>query len=300
MGILQTRVRASVFCIAVIQMCAAICQPVYGRSDLQIVVPNGGFVAVPGQSLTVSVSGSASYLQVTIITTDPIGFSLPSSTTPYQIVVNIPANTPPGLYSMTAVGLLGPSRVAESDAVTLTASAIPDFTGIMAVKPIRMNLAVGDQKAIQVIDTSSGGSIHDLSNNPANTYVSSSPVIATVQSNELVTAVGIGIASILVNGTYNIPVRVGSGLGIVPLSVHVESGGRVQFFSHYSNPGGGHVSWSLNAGAPGAIDGNGLYSAPASVPQAQTVAGASQQRGAATLSEHNHKCDGAPPRFCRS
>ena len=190
----------------------AFAQAVPGQS-LRIVSPANGTVVHPGQSFRVAVSIARAFQQVLLMGESWIGASQMLASGPYEFTVRVPAKVAEArIYTLFAVGLIGPGQIANSAPLLLDTEP--------RSKPISLEIQeypyglefqqIGDSSSLLVEGKFSDASTMDMSQSTMTTYVSVTPAIATVDKYGTVTAIANGKTTITVNGVWRIPVTVGA------------------------------------------------------------------------------------------
>src|SRR3954451_12908971 len=89
-------------CLAAVALLAT--ARLHAEPSLQITSPADGTVVFPGQSVTVTVSASGTFLQVFLLSESPLGLSQVLSAPPYTFTLTIPPDIRPNKYAVTAAG----------------------------------------------------------------------------------------------------------------------------------------------------------------------------------------------------
>ena len=179
-------------------------------APLTITSPSSGAFVTSGQSITVTVTvaSGTNTNGLAIIGQDPIGSTdlHPVAGSTVAANLQIPANTPPGSYTITAVGSISSGALVMSAPINIVFERA-DLPTALSVPPGSMTFRfVGDKIPWTVIGTFTGGLLTDVTYSIHLTTTSANPSVATVQ-NGIVTAVGSGHTNI--NVTYgSITIRV--------------------------------------------------------------------------------------------
>jgi hypothetical protein len=231
------------------------------QSTLQITSPTNGTVFSPGQTITVSVSASTGLSAVFIVGENPIGFSAPLYTAPYQFSVPLPTTIRPKQYVLTAEGVVTPGHVVRSTPITIVVQRSDSPTSLR-LQPSVVNLDIGQNAYLRVVGTYSDNSTADLTQAASTTFVSNSPAIATVNAYGAVTAVSSGSTTILVNGTVVVPVTVAPAMEIAPRQKALYAGQSGGFYPTLANSSVPSVTWSISPPGVGSINSSRVYTAP--------------------------------------
>jgi hypothetical protein len=87
-----------------------------GQLSVQITWPADHTVVDPGQSLVVKVAATGgAYQLVSLLTGLPLKDDATLATAPYDFTIQIPADTEPGTYFITALGVVGTGQGTKSD-----------------------------------------------------------------------------------------------------------------------------------------------------------------------------------------
>ncbi|MGP0073033.1 MAG: Ig-like domain-containing protein [Bryobacteraceae bacterium] len=188
---------------AALAILPALSASLHAQSSLEITSPASGTVVYPGHVVGVTVSASGPPLEnVTVIGSDPIGFTKILNAPPYQFDVEIPARITPGQYRLSAMGTSHSSPPANfapilSEPITIDVER-PDLPVKITADSRQLGLNVGDRMPIRVYGTFTDGSVVDMSKSTQTTFVSQAPGIATVTGEGLVTAVAPGSTAIVI------------------------------------------------------------------------------------------------------
>jgi hypothetical protein len=171
---------------------------------LQITSPSNQSLVAEGQVVTITVSADPSVHNIWVLAEAPLPEVQPTSS-PTQFTMILPANVPPGLYQMGAIGV-GPSGDVESAPVLIDIER-PDAPVSITVNLTYLRLqGIGSQMPIHVFGTYADGTNLYLSNSTQTGLVSQSTRIATVSGASssgpgiaTVTAAGVGGTSITVS-----------------------------------------------------------------------------------------------------
>ena len=228
----------------------------------------------PGQSLTVTVvvSPNGAFQQVTVIGSDPVGFSQTLTAPPFQFSVQIPSNVRPGTYTLTASGLVTPGQVVNSDPIGIIVER-PDTPVSLRVEPSVLQLAFGHKGYLRVLATFGDGTTIDLTQSSLTAFSQPSPV-ANVGAYGIVTPVAAGSAYIGVTYrslTANVPVTVLPLLKVAPPQKYLYASQQQQFITQTTALTAPSVAWSISPAGVGSVDGTGLYTGPSPVQTQQYV-----------------------------
>jgi len=241
------------------------------QPSLQITSPANGADVQLGQTLTVIVAVSGTFVGMTVWATDPLPSAGGVSAPPYQFSIAVPSNIPLGTYYLTAWGVTGPGESVSSPqvAINIVGSGVPTLTA----QPSTLNFRfVGDQVPLQISARFATGSPVDATLSSGTTYMSNSTSVATANSQGIVTATGVGSTSILVSGTLLVPVTVPPPIVIAPPVVSLYPGDTEQFVAQLHIAAiTGTVSWSATPPGVGTISSTGLYTAPSPITAQQVV-----------------------------
>jgi hypothetical protein len=247
----------------------------FGQPSVQITSPTEGTVASPGQTLAVTVAASgANFQMVSVIGQAPLGFSGVLSAPPFQFSIQIPSDTSPRRYTLTAVGTIAPGQNVTSAPISIDVER-SDAPTAVNVEPALLMLRVSDPGFLRVVATYADDSTADVSQSTQIVYASDKPAVATVDSVGRVTAVGPGSASISIafgGNSVQVPVTVRQPVRVIPTTASVYTSQTEPYIAQLAMPAGTDptVTWSINPSL-GSIDSNGLYTAPSSVDSWQGV-----------------------------
>jgi hypothetical protein len=193
------------------------------QSVLHILSPASGLVVHPGQTVAITVGADSSVQRLVLIGQDPIGTARPTAggaagilaqgrgeTHPLQFLLTVPSAIRPGTYRVTAVGRTAVGPV-QSEPLALDIERPDDPTRIWAEPSSIQFTHVGDQIPLRVLGAFPDGSQSELTRSSRTKFASADPNIASITPNGMVTAVGEGKTSILMqtpSADYAIPVRV--------------------------------------------------------------------------------------------
>lgn len=173
-------------------------------APLTIMYPVNGNVVAPGQSITVTVTvaSGTSMKTLAIFGQDPLGsaelHSVVGSTASSNLP--IPGNTPPGSYTITAIGVNSAGELVKSAPISIVVERA-DFPTALSLSPRSISFRfVGDKLPWTIIGTFASG-FADVTYSNHLTTTSENPDVATVQ-NGMVIAVGSGHT--IINVTYGL------------------------------------------------------------------------------------------------
>jgi hypothetical protein len=126
-------------------------------------------------TVAVSVSGdSSSFTGVAIAGQNPIGVTQLLSAPPYQFVIQIPANIPPGAYTLSAVGGTASGQIIYSAPVSIDVER-SDAPLSLTVQPTMLQMAIGNSTGLRVLGKYGDGSTVDLTGSSSTSYASNDP-----------------------------------------------------------------------------------------------------------------------------
>ena len=169
------------------------------KPTIRITSPAEGAIFHPGDTVPVSVSTSgAKFIMMSIEVGTPIDNSQVLTAPPYKFSLHIPRDITPGLYVMTASGVIAPGQGAESKGVSIDVER-PDYPMTLNVEPITtIELKVGEEDVLSVVGKYKDGRTATLNGSTQIRFVSLTPKIVTVDKWGNVTAVGVGSTEIVV------------------------------------------------------------------------------------------------------
>jgi hypothetical protein len=267
--------RVSLARVAVVAMWSVAIGTAAAQSTLRITSPTEGTIVAPGSALTVSVEATPFAFQNIMILAAPIDFGDPIGSPPYTFHLSVPADTPSGIYTIEALGVVGPGNWVYSDSVTIDVERTDSPQKLTAVLKDLYLDGPGDSMGMQLKGDYADGSTADLTHSKWTTYNSYTPAVATVDANGVVTAVAPGYTPF--SAHYKdlelvFSATVAEPVSIAPRAAVLYGGGTQQFIAHASAGAADvTVTWSLGDGEPGSIDETGLYTAPATVTTPRTV-----------------------------
>jgi fibronectin type 3 domain-containing protein len=179
-----------------------------------ITSPATGTTVLAGQSLTISATILAGEFPsgVALLAQDPLG-SAPIQTvsgTSVSFTLPIPANTPPGPYLITVLGVNSAGAVIPSAQLSVDVEQAAQPSAITAYPTAIFMGSIGDTRTLTVIGSFSGNLQIDISKSSQLTTVSENSAIATAQ-NGTITGVAIGQTNIDISYgqiTLTVPVAV--------------------------------------------------------------------------------------------
>lgn len=193
------------------------------QSLLHILSPASGFVVHPGQTVAITVAADSSVQKVILTGPAPLGTGQLGTGGPAGIVargqgeahpiqfrLTIPNAIQLGIYHVTAIGKTSAGTV-ESEPLTLDVERTDNPIRIWAEPSSIQFTHVGDRIPLRVLGAFADGTQSDLTRSSKTTFASADPSVASVGADGMVTAVGEGKASILMQTSsvdYSIPVRV--------------------------------------------------------------------------------------------
>ena len=193
------------------------------ESAVRITSPAVGTLVRPGETIRVAVTADTSIEKMALIGEHPLGVGQILSgaapgiigrgqgeSRPIEFLVRVPSEIQPGSYRLTAIGRSSGGEV-ESAAVTVDIEKSDDPVKIWA-EPTRIQFTrVGERIPVRVLGEFADRSSEELTRSSKTTYVSSDPLVARVDEQGMVTAIGVGKTTIQVRtatSDYFIPIRV--------------------------------------------------------------------------------------------
>lgn len=165
---------------------------------LQITSPASGTIFNPGQTIQVTVTSPTNVaFEAVAVVGEPVGFSLATSL-PATFSLSIPRNTSCRLYTLTAFGTMSSGPEIDSPDVLIDVEGRGSPTSLHPYMPTISFDNLGETLPETISATFSHGDDCDVTESSKVVYSSSNPSIATVNATGMVTAVGIGEASIIV------------------------------------------------------------------------------------------------------
>ncbi len=187
--------------IVLVLPCAVAAQDTGGKPStgnlLQITSPVGGTVVSPGQTLSVTVTSSVAFSHVAVLA-EPIGISNIETSVPARFSLSIPSDISCRWYTLTAVGTTVSGQDVESPEALIDVEK-PDLpTSLYTQMPAIGFDNLGETFPVKISATFSDGSGYDVTESSRLVYNSSNINVATVNATGMVTALGVGKASIIV------------------------------------------------------------------------------------------------------
>jgi hypothetical protein len=178
-------------------------------ASLQISFPPSGTVVSPGQTLFILVAADPTVQQVSVVPEPPLPAAQAGSSAG-AFTLAIPAGLAPGPHDLRAIGVAG-GVVVKSDYLTLDVERSDDPVRLRTEPAILQLRNRGDHFPLRVIGTYGDGTQATLTASSRTVYSSDDPTVATVSPNGIVTAVGPGKTSIVINtpnASYSLQVQV--------------------------------------------------------------------------------------------
>lgn len=139
------------------------------------------------------------------ITSPPDVILLPSSP-PYRVTLQIPANTRPRAYHLTAIGAITPGitpgKFDDSDNVTIHVEPAAPPSNCRVEPNSAIDAKPGEEHVLRVLGVYAGGSEIDLTESKWARYQSEAPQIASVSKYGVITAVAPGRTHIRACGMF--------------------------------------------------------------------------------------------------
>lgn len=187
---------------------------------VRITSPVNRTVVHPGESLKVMVEPSPAdaFAGIGVIGVYPIGDSSVVTAPPFECTVAIPSDIRPGVYAITAAGMLGPGQKSGREAqwgrgvpsapITLLVERA-DQPVRLEVYPPTMRLQVGIKGYLSVTGVFADGQQVDLKESSTTIFTSDTPRVVTVDPKSIVNPMAPGSAKITVsNGKAKVEVPV--------------------------------------------------------------------------------------------
>jgi hypothetical protein len=191
-------------------------------AGLQITSPASGTVVTPGQTVFVSVTADPTVQQVALFPEPPLPEAQAGSS-PGEFTLVIPSGLVPGPHDLRAIGVAG-GVVVKSDYLTLDVEQPGDPVRLRTEPAILQLRNTADRFPLRVIGTYSDSSQAVLTASSRTAYSSDDSTVATVSPSGVVTAVGPGKTSVVVNtpnASYSLQVQV---LAAAPTSLFLGNG----------------------------------------------------------------------------
>jgi hypothetical protein len=182
---------------------------------VQITAPQAGASHAPGDLVIITVEATGGLTEVLVIGEGSVGLSaLAQGTSPFQLSMTLPAELSPGSYGLVAVGLPASGPPVYSPAVRIAVELTVSPSSILTA-PRSVNLAyLGATANVHVSGLLANGTSATLNGSSQIRFVSSNPLVASVDASGTVTGVGAGTASLTVNyasQTATVPITVTAG-----------------------------------------------------------------------------------------
>lgn len=167
------------------------------RNLLQIASPTDGAVVSPGQTISVTVTSPASgaFSHVAVIG-EATGFSSIATSLPAQFSLSIPTDISCRRYSLTAVGITASGQEISSQDVVIDVERSDPPTSLSTLMPEVVFDNLGEQFPIKILASFSDGRSFDVTESSRLSFDSSNSKVAIVAAGGMVTALGVGKASI--------------------------------------------------------------------------------------------------------
>jgi len=241
--------------------------------SVQITSPADQTVVNPGQSLVVKVAATGgAYQLVTLLTDLRLKDDATLATTPYDFTIQIPADTEPGSYLITALGVVGPGQGAKSTPLSLMVQPATSPTSHY-VQPRNVTIWVGDVAPLRVMGRFASGPDLDVTFWSQTAYSTADPTIATIDNLGRITGVAPGRTTVGAGKTSAV-VTVMPFVKVIPAAQAFYAGQSAEFAAQIKIRAGQDATWSLSPNV-GAINPTGPstanYVAPASITNQQVV-----------------------------
>ncbi|MGE5321571.1 MAG: OmpL47-type beta-barrel domain-containing protein [Actinomycetota bacterium] len=183
--------------IAMFVLLGAFC---FGQSpSLQIVSPGTQSFAVPGQTITITVSADSTVSEIAIVS--PLGFSQ-TTVGPLQFTLTVPAGTPFDQYQVNASGLAADGEDVVSNPITLFVVPPTGAFKIRTEPTVLRFRSPGEIMPLRVIGNLFDGTTAEITHALGTSYFSRDNSVATVDARGVVTAVAPGKTFISVSNFF--------------------------------------------------------------------------------------------------
>lgn len=191
----------------------ALTELLLAQPSVRITSPADGATAHPGESLSVNVDVSplGVFETVAVNAPTPLGNGKQVlNAPPYQFTILIPSGTRPNKYAITAVGVTFSKEFIYSHSVEILIERA-DLPVSISVYPVIADFTMDQKRYLQVTGLYADKTTADLTQSSRIKYVSSTPDVAIVSPQGIVTPVAPGSGKITViygDLTHDVPVRV--------------------------------------------------------------------------------------------
>jgi hypothetical protein len=169
-------------------------------SVLQITAPANGTIVSPGQKVTVIVSSPTDLaLKGVVVLGEPIGFSNVATSLPAHFSLTIPSRTSCRQYKLVAIGttLSGQELSSNQVLIDVEPSGLP--VSLSPLMPAVEFDNLGETFPVKISGNFSDGSVLDVTESSNLVYSSSNNDVVTVDNFGMLTARGVGAASVIAN-----------------------------------------------------------------------------------------------------
>ncbi len=183
------------------------------QPSLRIISPAGGATVHPGESVivTVDVSPQSAFEIVLVNAPTPLGKGKQVlKAPPYQFTIEVPRDTRPDKYAITALGITPAKQFIYSNPVEILVER-SDLPVSMSVYPVVADFTMDQKRYLQVTGTYADMTTADLTQSSRIKYASDAPAVATVSPQGIVTPVSPGSTKLVItygNLKLEVPVRV--------------------------------------------------------------------------------------------
>ena len=219
--ILNPFLRASGNLVPMLFVSLVLFVPITAQSaaSLTITAPANGAAASAGNSLTITVSVTGTYPNgIAVIGQDPLGSADIQSSIiggSVNISLPIPANAPPGMYTLTAIGGNSGGGLISSAPINIVVEAGAAASALSLDPSFLTFSAIGQSLPFIAIGTFAGGKHTDVTGSSLLTATSVDPSIAA-GNGRVITSVGMGQTNI--NVQYGL---VGAAIGVTVFGVSI-------------------------------------------------------------------------------
>jgi hypothetical protein len=182
---------------------------------LSITSPANGATVNTGDTLkvTVQAKGASQFTRgVVCVGGRGLGATAIDKKLPFDFSLTVPANLAPGQYHLTALGYGAATNPLATASLTLKVESPPALLTLVPPSSELAFSAIGEQLPLRIQGTDSTGKLLDLTESSHLLYRSTDETVGTVNSVGIVTAVGLGKASINLKldsgGTAVMPIQV--------------------------------------------------------------------------------------------